>query len=230
MFIIVMIASMAAVGFAGSGGSSGPGAESEDIEPPEETPVNANHFPDGPKAVVDASQPHVAVLETNKGTIKMDLLSDAPEAVNSFAFLAGSGFYNGTVFFYVNHDYFAQGGDPNCAVDSEVRCTGTAGPGYTLSVENPEATHEQWAVVAPYVTQGQAVHGSQFRILYHDDPRLDGTETIFGKITDPASQEILSSLGDLEPCNVVSSADCDSVDDASSGLVIEKVTVQPAPA
>lgn len=228
-FIVVMIASMAAVGlYSGSGGSNQPGAERDDVEVPEETPSSVQDYPDGPVSVVDASKGYVATLETNKGTIKIELLPDAPEAVNSFAFLAGNGFYNGTAMFYVNTDYFAQGGDPTCAVNSESVCSGAAGPGYTLNVENKEATHDEWSVVAPYVTQGQSVHGSQFRILFQADARLDGSETVFGRITDEASRKLLASLANFEPCSVVSSTNCDADADMSSTLVIEKVVVGPA--
>jgi peptidyl-prolyl cis-trans isomerase A (cyclophilin A) len=107
-------------------------------------------------------------------------------------------------------------------------CTGAAGPGYTLDVENTDATHDEWTVVAPYVTQGQSVHGSQFRILFHADTRLDGSETVFGKITDQASRDILTALSNFEPCSVVSSPTCSGSADMSSTLVIEKVTVGPA--
>ena len=223
-----MIASMAAVGlYSGSSGNS-PAPNVDDVEVPEETPSNVQSFPDGPDPVVDDSKDYVATIETNKGTIKVDLLSDAPEAVNSFAFLAGNGFYNGTALFYVNQDYFAQGGDPTCSLEGDSVCTGAAGPGYTLDVENTDATHDEWTVVAPYVTQGQSVHGSQFRILFHADTRLDGSETVFGKITDQASRDILTALSNFEPCSVVSSATCSGSADMSSTLVIEKVTVGPA--
>ena len=227
MFIVVMIASMAAVGLSTTGSSNSPGAPVEDLDPLEETPATNVQSFDKAEPVVDENKAYVATLETNKGTIKIDLLTQAPEAVNSFAFLAGNGFYNGTTFFYVNQDYFAQGGDPTCAVDAEGVCTGTAGPGYTLNVENETASHDQWSVVAPYVTQGQTVHGSQFRILFKADERLDGDETVFGKITDTASQDILKSLGNFEPCSVVAGDTCEESADMSSGLVIEKVIVAP---
>ena len=228
MFIVVMIASMAAVGLSTTSGGGNNAPDVEDVEPAEETPSTVLNFPDGPDPVVDASKGYVATLETNKGTIKIDLLADAPEAVNSFAFLAGNGFYNGTALFYVNQNYFAQGGDPTCSLESETVCTGAAGPGYTLNVENKEAAHEEWTVVAPYVTQGQSVHGSQFRILFQSDSRLDGSETVFGKITDQDSRDILSSLSDFEPCSVVSSATCAPDAEMASTLVIDKVTVGPA--
>lgn len=223
-----MIASMAAVGlYSGQGSSNQPGAPKDDVEAPDATPSGIRDF-SKPDPVVDARKGYVATLETNKGTIKIELLADAPEAVNSFAFLAGEGFYNGTALFYVNKEHFAQGGDPTCKLESDTICSGAAGPGYTLNVENKEATHDEWTVVAPYVTQGQSVHGSQFRILFKADARLDGSETVFGKITDQSSRDILSSLADFEPCSVAASVTCAPDADMASTLVIEKITVGPA--
>ena len=207
-FIIIMIASMGLVGFAGfSGGKSNP-PPVEAPTSPEPTGPQADSFPEGPAPVINATTPHVAVISTNKGDIKVDLATDTPSAVNSFAFLAGNGFYNGTAFFYVNHDYFAQGGDPKCAPDKDALCTGTGGPDYTLPIENGALGHDEWVIVAPATGDSQNVHGSQFRILYKGDPRLNGTETVFGKVTDPASQEILASLDPFELCSIVDSASC----------------------
>jgi len=227
-FIIIMIASMGAVGFAGSTGGSSNAPPAESKTSPEPTGINADSFPEGPAPVIDGTKPHVAVISTNKGEIEIELATDAPGAVNSFAFLVGNGFYNGTAIFYVNHDYFAQGGDPKCAPDEDALCTGTGGPGYTLPIEKGALGHDEWVIVAPATGDGQNVHGSQFRILYKGDPRLDGTETVFGHITDPASQEILASLDPFELCSIVDSGSCQEGQDFANALVIEKVVVRPA--
>jgi cyclophilin family peptidyl-prolyl cis-trans isomerase len=220
-----MIASMAAVGLVGFGSSSSTGVDPPDeVELPSATPFVKTY--DGAAQTIDGTQPHVATIETNKGSIEVELATDAPLAVNSFAFLAGKGFYNGTTFFYVDHDYFAQAGDPTCSTDEDAVCSGIGGPGYTLPVEESSATHDQWAVVAPAVGAGEeaAVHGSQFRILYQADERLNGTETVFGKVV--SGQEILESEPSLIPCSVVDDSGC--TEDMSSALVIESVTVRPA--
>jgi cyclophilin family peptidyl-prolyl cis-trans isomerase len=226
-FIVVMIASIAAVGLApgGSGRSTPP-----DFEEPvaaEETPSSLLRF-DAPARTIDGTQPYVATIKTDKGDIKIDLVTDAPETVNSFAFLAGSGFYNGTTFFYVDPQYWAQAGDPTCRADGETLCSGSGGPGYSLKLdENAKGTHNQWAVVAPTLGQGgEDIHGSQFRILYQDDPRLDGEETVFGKVVQ--GQEILEGLNELAPCSVVGGEICDP--NLDSALVIEEVIVEPKPA
>jgi len=223
-----MIASMGAVGFAGFSSSNAEPPEVEAPTSPEPTGILADSFPEGPAPVIDAMKPHVAVISTNKGDIEVELATDTPSAVNSFAFLAGNGFYNNTAVFYVNHDYFAQGGDPKCATDEDALCTGTGGPGYTLPIEQGTLGHDEWVVVAPATGDGQNVHGSQFRILYKGDPRLNGTETVFGRVTDLASQEVLASLDPFELCSIVDSSSCQEGQDFTNALVIEKVVVKPA--
>jgi cyclophilin family peptidyl-prolyl cis-trans isomerase len=228
-FIILMIASMAAVGLGNfSGGNNEPAPiVNRDLTPaPTDIPVAS--FPGGPQPVIDATKPHIAVLKTNKGDIKIELTDRAPEAVNSFAFLAGSGFYDDTAFFYVDPEFFAQAGDPNCSPDGERLCAGTAGPDYTLPPEDSGLKHERWAVVAPSVPGGDEVHGSQFRILFAPDSRLDGTETVFGRVVDPASQELLSSLQGFALCSTVDSSDCQTEQDFSSTIIIERVSVEQA--
>lgn len=220
-----MIASMAAVGLVGFGSTSSSGVPIPDEQDlPSATPFVQTY--DAPAATIDGTQPHIATIETNQGTIEIELVTDAPAAVNSFAFLAGKGFYNGTTFFWVDHEYFAQAGDPTCNVDEAAICSGVGGPGYTLPLEESSAGHDQWAVVAPAINVGgePAVHGSQFRILYAGDERLDGSETVFGHIT--SGQEILEALPQMVPCTVVTSETC--TEEMSGALVIESVEVRPA--
>lgn len=222
-FIIVMIAGIAAVGIAPGSGSRGTAPDIEDEVVAEETPSAALTF-DAPARTIDGTRPYTATIRTDKGEIKIDLVTDAPETVNSFAFLAGSGFYNGTAFFYVDPDYWAQAGDPTCKTGSETVCSGAGGPGYSLKLEETQEGHDQWAVVAPMLGQGgEDIHGSQFRILYQADPRLDGEETVFGTVVE--GQDILEELTALTPCTVVSSENCDP--DISSALVIEEIIVEP---
>ncbi len=223
------IASLAAVGLGpglgGSSGRTGAPIEEEATPQPEETVTGVQTF-QAPLRTIDPSQPHKAIVKTNKGEIEIQLVTDAPEAVNSFAFLAGSGFYNGTVFFYLNPEFVAQAGDPTCDAGGKNICTGVGGPGYSLDVEPTAEGHEQWAVVAPAVIPGQEVHGSQFRILFQPAPEQDGEETVFGKVV--RGQEILQSAGSFVPCTVAEAKGCAAQPDMASALVIEEVTVLPA--
>jgi cyclophilin family peptidyl-prolyl cis-trans isomerase len=215
-----MIASMAAIGLGNFGATPQPPPVFEDPEL-EPTPVNALTFPEGPAPVVDAARPHLAVIETNRGPITIELSTETPRAVNSFAFLAGARFYDGAIFFYASPELGAIAGDPTCTIESEQICSGLGGPGYSLALETSEASHDAWAVVAPFLAEGQPeVHGSQFRILYGPDPRLDGKETVFGRVVD--GQEILEALSGVN-CIGADPSSC-----AENTLVIQRVTVRPA--
>jgi cyclophilin family peptidyl-prolyl cis-trans isomerase len=233
-FIVVMIASLAATGLApGLGGSTGSNSPAPIIDEGSpvavETPTGLDKFPDGPQKTIDATKPHVAIIATDKGNIEIALNTDAPEAVNSFAYLAGAGFYDDLVFFYVDQEFVAQAGDPTCNTTGEHICSGSGGPGYSLDVEESQRGHEQWAVVAPATATGQKVHGSQFRILLAPEPdplRLEGKETVFGTVME--GQDILADLGNFVPCSVVETDGCDADPDMSSVLVIKSVVVQPA--
>ena len=55
----------------------------------------------------------VAVIETNKGTIRLDLFpSEAPVTVANFVNLATRGYYDGLKFHRVIADFMIQGGCP----------------------------------------------------------------------------------------------------------------------
>jgi peptidyl-prolyl cis-trans isomerase-like 3 len=223
-FIVVMIASMAAVGLgAGLGaGQVEPAPIDDPLDPDDEPPDNV--FPE-PLPVIDGTVPHIATLITNQGEITIELSTDAPQTANSFAFLAGKGFYHNTAFFYVDHNFFAQAGDPTCRTDAESVCTGLGGPGYVLPLENEEGQHVRWAVVAPTLAEGgHEIHGSQFRILLQDDDRLDGRETVFGHVVE--GQEVLENTPNFRACSVVTSPDCQhNLEDA---LIILDVIVEEA--
>ena len=234
-FIFVMIASLAAVGLApGIGSTSGgrSGAPVDDEPLPVETPAAVETFAEGPLPVIDASEGHEAVVTTDQGEIVIALNPDAPEAANSFAFLAGSGFYDGLQFFWVylsdnNLGSYAQAGDPTCESSAELTCTGSGGPGYTLPKEEDSTEAGQWAVIAPVTTPGGEVHGSQFGIALSDGLEFEGS--IVGQVI--KGQEILGSLLRRTPCFTGEPSDsnpCQTEDELPEPLTIMDVIVRPA--
>ncbi len=235
VFIGVMILSLAAIGLAPGLGSTGGGSRStapiDDEALPEETPVSVMAF-EAPEPTIDAIKPHKAIIRTNEGDIVIALNPDAPKAANSFAFLAGSGFYDGLEFFWVYSDtnggYSAQAGDPTCAESGEFSCTGTGGPGYTLPNESDSTEAGQWTVIAPVVTPGgDQVHGSQFVIALRDGVKAEGS--VIGEVVE--GQEILESLQQRVPCfgaQPSESNPCQTGEQLPPPLTIEDVIVQPA--
>ncbi len=155
------------------------------------------------------------------------LSPDAPEAGNSFAFLAAQNFYDGLQFFWVLPEFNAQTGDPTCASSSEFSCTGAGSPGYDLPKEGDSATAGQWAVIAPVTTSGgDRVHGSQFVIALADG-EFEGTA--FGQVVE--GQEILEALQQRVPCfgSLPSESNpCQTDEELSAALTIVDIVVQPA--
>jgi peptidyl-prolyl cis-trans isomerase B (cyclophilin B) len=126
-----------------------------------------------PPMTIDTSKQYTATIETEKGDLVLELFaSDVPKTVNNFVFLAGDGFYNGTIFHRVIPDFMAQGGDPTG--------TGTGTPGYSFADEFTEHTHITGAL--SMANSGPNTNGCQFFITYTPQPHLDGKHTVFGQL------------------------------------------------
>ena len=69
---------------------------------------------------------NIQIEMQNGGIIKAELYPDvAPITVENFVKLAQSGYYDGCIFFKIEHDFFIQSGDPTN--------TGTGGQNYGIS-------------------------------------------------------------------------------------------------
>lgn len=228
-FIVVMILSLAAVGLAPGIGSTSRTSHAPDVDDDqplvEETPTGLQTF-EGPEKTIDPAKGYKAVISTDQGDIVVALSANAPQAANSFAYLAGQNFYDGLQFYWVLPEFDAQAGDPTCAASGEVSCTGSGGPGYTLPLEGEDTQGKQWAVIAPATSPGsETVHGSQFVVSLTDDA-FEGS--MFGEVVE--GQDILESLARRVPCFGSSPSDanpCQTEDELPPPLTIEDVVVQP---
>jgi cyclophilin family peptidyl-prolyl cis-trans isomerase len=132
---------------------------------------------------------YVAVLETDKGTIRIKLLPDiAPQTVNSFVSLAREGYFDGVTFHRVIPGFMAQGGDPTG--------TGSGGPGYNLPDEFSDRPIDK-GIVAMANTGAPNSGGSQFFITYTRQESLDGKYTVFGEVTE--GMDVAESLTPRNP-------------------------------
>ena len=138
-----------------------------------------------PEMQIDTSKNYMAEIETNKGSIKLELYPNhAPKTVNNFVFLAQQGFYDGVSFHRVISNFMIQGGDPTG--------TGAGGPGYSFEDEvadNP-LTHETGVI--SMANAGPNTNGSQFFITHSPQPHLNGNHTVFGKVV--SGQDVVNSI------------------------------------
>ncbi len=129
----------------------------------------------------------VATIDTNKGTIRLELFADkTPKTVANFEKLTGDGFYDGLTFHRVIDDFMIQGGCP--------QGTGTGGPGYKFEDEfDPTLKHDSPGVLS-MANSGPNTNGSQFFITHVPTPWLDGKHTVFGKVLDKQSQDVVGAI------------------------------------
>ena len=118
----------------------------------------------------------IAVLETNKGNIEIELYLDMPITSGNFEKLVEQGFYNDVIFHRVIDGFMIQGGDP--------KGNGTGGPGYTFSDEfDPSLKHDKAGILS-MANAGPNTNGSQFFITDAPTPWLNGHHSIFGEVVE----------------------------------------------
>jgi len=156
-----------------------------------------------PPLTIDPNGQYYATIQTDKGNIDLVLFPQAaPQAVNSFIFLAEQGYYDGVTFHRVLPDFMAQGGDPTG--------TGSGGPGYTIANETGAGLlFDSEGVLAMANTGQPNSNGSQFFITYSPQPSLDGGYTIFGRVL--AGMDVVRALAPRDPANNPSAPPGDTI-------------------
>ena len=125
-----------------------------------------------------------AVVETELGTIVIDLLAEAaPNHVGFFIKNAQDGTYVGTTFHRVVRQGIIQGGDPLSKDPAKVEAYGTGGFGVLRAERNAEK-NSRGAVSAVVGGGNPDSGGTQFFICVADQPALDGTYDVFGRVSE----------------------------------------------
>ena len=156
-----------------------------------------------------------AVIQTNMGTIRFELLEeDAPKTTENFRLLAEKGYYDGVIFHRVIKGFMIQGGDP----------TGTGRGGasawggrFNDEINRSSAVYQRGykAGTVAMANAGPNTNGSQFFIM-HSDYALPPSYTIFGRVTE--GQDVVDKIA---------STSTDRGDKPTSDVTMEKVTIEP---
>jgi len=148
------------------------------------------------RQLLERSPMKKAILETDKGTIELELFdSAAPKAVANFEKLSNEGFYDGTSFHRVINNFMIQGGDPlSKELPPGDRRIGTGGPGYKIKCETAGNPHRHQIGTLSMAHAGKDTGGSQFFITHAPQPHLDGVHTVFGQIVNPDQMKVVNAI------------------------------------
>ncbi len=137
-----------------------------------------------------ADAENTLILETTKGTVKIDLRPDlAPGHVARIKELAREGFYDGIIFHRVIEGFMAQGGCPNG--------TGMgASSKPDLKAEFNSEPHVRGTCSMARSGQPDSAN-SQFFICFGDSSFLDNQYTVWGQVSE--GMEIVDQLKRGEP-------------------------------
>ncbi|WP_033211582.1 peptidylprolyl isomerase [Kitasatospora phosalacinea] len=138
--------------------------------------VSGKQWAAEPAMTIDTAAKYTATMDTSAGKVTFTLdAAKAPHTVNSFVFLAGQQFWDGTKCHRLTTEgiFVLQCGDPTG--------TGSGGPGYKFADENLTGATYPAGTVA-MANSGPNTNGSQFFLVYKDT-QLPPSYTPFGTIT-----------------------------------------------
>lgn len=109
-------------------------------------------------------------LETDYGTMLIELYDDTPRHRDNFTELVEAGYYDSLLFHRVIDGFMIQGGDPESKAALPDQALGMGGPGYTIPAEFVDTlVHVKGALAAArkgdQVNPQKASSGSQFYIV-----------------------------------------------------------------
>jgi peptidyl-prolyl cis-trans isomerase B (cyclophilin B) len=145
---------------------------------PTRTPApKGGHSIRKPTLTLDPAKRYVVSLETNCGTIDIQLdVRRAPRTTASFAYLVRRGFYDDLIFHRVAEGFVIQGGDPNG--------DGSGGPGYAVVEPPPSDMRYTLGTVAMAKTASDpaGASGSQFFIVTTQEAPLPPQYALVGNV------------------------------------------------
>lgn len=144
----------------------------------------------------------VAVLETTKGTVEIELFADTmPVTAGNFEKLVKEGYYDGIKFHRIIDGFMIQGGDPLTKDDTKMQMWGTGGPGYAIADEHivGELLTNTRGTIA-MANSGPNSGGSQFFINLADNTNLDfdkqplsSAHPVFGRVI--SGMDVVDAVG-----------------------------------
>jgi len=141
-------------------------------------------------------------IETDYGTIRVQLYEDTPKHLENFRKLVDQHFYDGVLFHRVISGFMIQTGDPFTKDTALVARYGQGGPGYTVDAEIlPQHTHKKGALAAARLSDVanplRESSGSQFYIVLSEEGcrHLDGAYTVFGETV--SGLEVVDLIGSM---------------------------------
>lgn len=125
-----------------------------------------------------------AIIETDLGTIKIELFDDqAPRTAENFSQLAQRGYYNGTIFHRVISGFMIQGGDPKGDGSGGQTATGAPLPN-EISRTSPLYQGGYRRGLVAMANKGRPETGSSQFFIMHQTYPLPPNYTIFGRVTE----------------------------------------------
>ncbi|MFN0139614.1 MAG: peptidylprolyl isomerase [Pyrinomonadaceae bacterium] len=156
----------------------------------------------------------IAVIETNKGTIKFELLEqDAPKTTENFRMLADKNYYDGVIFHRVIPNFMIQGGDPlGEGYGGESAWGGKFDDEINRGSMLYAGMYEKGTVAM--ANSGPNTNGSQFFIMHVDYP-LPPSYTKFGRLLE--GQDVVDAIANV---------DRNQNDKPLEAVVMNKVTIE----
>jgi len=144
---------------------------------------------------MQTNNPKIKIAMESGQTMVLELYPEtAPITVANFIKLAGEGFYDGLIFHRVIEGFMIQGGCPDGS--------GMGGPGTNITgefakngIDNP--LEHTTGTISMARSGDPDSAGSQFFIVHKHAPHLDGSYAAFGRFTEDAQAESLTTLNQI---------------------------------